>query len=248
MGRTNPVAPTTGVPRRASSKNVSYVEKEEEEFEEGEMSHPRGSARQPSRKRIDFSCDEDEPPRSSTKKYRVCSESSSDETPTIQQSKWYQIATDIRYYDVLLISSNDVKFKSHRSVLSKYSNAFAKIFEDSNEFPVRISMKDYEDKIIKAALDFMLEKYDGIVGKEIPLLKFAVQYEMSDLIKACSDHANKITPTKTNVVKYVQLSNTYNLEELKQKCLKFLSENKKQIDKAVLNGLPQNIIVDVLHF
>uniref|UniRef100_A0A914PIG6 BTB domain-containing protein n=1 Tax=Panagrolaimus davidi TaxID=227884 RepID=A0A914PIG6_9BILA len=170
------------------------------------------------------------------------------ETPTIQQSKWYQIATDIRYSDVLLIASNEFEFKSHRSVLSKYSNAFVKIFKESKELPVRISMKDYEHEIIKAALDFMLEKPDGIVGKENSLIKFAVKYEILDLIKACSDHANKLLPAKTNVIEYVQLAYTYNLEELKQKCLKFLSENKKEISKAVLVGLPQNILVDVMHF
>uniref|UniRef100_A0A914Q8F7 BTB domain-containing protein n=1 Tax=Panagrolaimus davidi TaxID=227884 RepID=A0A914Q8F7_9BILA len=241
-----------GVPQRASSKNVSYVEEPEEHKadEEEEVSRPRKSARQPRRKRNDSSCDEDEPPKPSTRKYRECTESTptSNETPTIQQSKWYQIATDIRYSDVVLIASNGFEFKSHRSILAKYSNAFVKIFKESKELPVRISMKDYEHEIIKAALDFMLEKPGGIVGKENSLLKFAVQYEILDLTKACSDNANKLTPTKTNIIEYIQLAYAYNFEELKQKCLKFLSENQKEISKAVLVGLPQNILVDVMHF
>uniref|UniRef100_A0A914P2Z9 Uncharacterized protein n=1 Tax=Panagrolaimus davidi TaxID=227884 RepID=A0A914P2Z9_9BILA len=112
-------------------------------------------------------------------------------------------------------------------------------------------MKDFDVDTIKAALDYMLFKPDSIVGREFSLLKFAAKYNIPELMERCAVDADKLEITKSNVVEYIQIAYDYNLEELKEKCVKVLAENKKEIDVDLWNELSKNILVDlisVLHY
>uniref|UniRef100_A0AC35GKU8 BTB domain-containing protein n=1 Tax=Panagrolaimus sp. PS1159 TaxID=55785 RepID=A0AC35GKU8_9BILA len=170
---------------------------------------------------------------------------------TVQQSELYTILANTKYHDVTLLASDGMKIPAHRSILSYYSPGFTQIFEKSTEFPVQIEMKDFDGDVIKAALDYMLFKPDSIGGKKLALFKFAAKYNIPKLMESCAVNADKLEITKSNVTVYVQIAYDYNLEELKEKCLKFLAENKKEIDVDLWNELPKNILVDligVLHY
>uniref|UniRef100_A0A914PH62 Uncharacterized protein n=1 Tax=Panagrolaimus davidi TaxID=227884 RepID=A0A914PH62_9BILA len=107
-------------------------------------------------------------------------------------------------------------------------------------------MKDFDVDTITAALDFMRFKPDSIVGKEFSILEFATKYNIPKLMESCSINANYLTVTKTNVIEFIQIAYDYNLEKLKQKCLKFLAEKKKEIDIAK-SKLPYNILIDLIN-
>uniref|UniRef100_A0A914QPW4 BTB domain-containing protein n=1 Tax=Panagrolaimus davidi TaxID=227884 RepID=A0A914QPW4_9BILA len=195
--------------------------------------------------------EEASPPPTCTKNFHADTHPPSNPSLTVQQSELYAILANTKYYDVILVASDGTKIPTHRSILSFYSPGFIEIFEKSTDFPVQIQMKDFDVDTIKAALDFMLFKPDSIVGREFSLLKFAVKYDIPKLMESCSFWADKLEITKSNVVEYVQIAYDYNLEELKEKCLKILAENKKDIDVDLWNELPKNILVDligVLHY
>uniref|UniRef100_A0A914P779 BTB domain-containing protein n=1 Tax=Panagrolaimus davidi TaxID=227884 RepID=A0A914P779_9BILA len=69
-------------------------------------------------------------------------------------SKWYEIMSNKQYSDVTLISSDDIKIPSHRCVLSKHSQIFAKIIDETSELPITINIEGFNAEIIQAALDF----------------------------------------------------------------------------------------------
>uniref|UniRef100_A0AC35FLU3 BTB domain-containing protein n=1 Tax=Panagrolaimus sp. PS1159 TaxID=55785 RepID=A0AC35FLU3_9BILA len=179
---------------------------------------------------------------------KIRSESPSFSNPpsTYQISEYCDIFASKKYYDVVIIASDETKIPAHRSILSYYSPGFDEIFEKSTEFPVQIDMKDFDVGTIQAALDFMRFKPDSIVGKELVLLKFATKYNIPKLMESCSINANKLAVTKTNVIEFIQTAYDYNLEKLKQKCLKFLAEKKKEIDIAK-SKLPYNILIDLIN-
>uniref|UniRef100_A0AC35GLH5 BTB domain-containing protein n=1 Tax=Panagrolaimus sp. PS1159 TaxID=55785 RepID=A0AC35GLH5_9BILA len=175
-------------------------------------------------------------------------ESSPSLTPpsTVQQSELYAILANTEFYDVVVVASDGTQIPTQRSILSYYSPGFKHIFKNSNEFPVQIPMKDFDVDTIQAALDFMLFKPDSIVGKELALLKLALKYDVPKLMESCAVDADKLEITKSNVVEYVQIAYDYNLEKLKEKCLKVLAENKKEIDVAK-SKLPYNILIDLIN-
>uniref|UniRef100_A0A914QNS2 BTB domain-containing protein n=1 Tax=Panagrolaimus davidi TaxID=227884 RepID=A0A914QNS2_9BILA len=193
------------------------------------------------------STDNEEPvAQPSSKKNRLETSPSATPSLTVQQSELYAHLIDTKYHDVIIIASNGTRIPTHRSILSYYSPRFTEIFRTSKELPVQIYMNDVDT--IKAALDYMLFKPDSIVGKELALFKFGAKYNFPKLME---NNVSKLEITKSNVVEYVQIAYQYNLEGLKEKCLKVLAENKKEIDVDLWNGLPKNVLVDligVLHY
>uniref|UniRef100_A0A914R554 BTB domain-containing protein n=1 Tax=Panagrolaimus davidi TaxID=227884 RepID=A0A914R554_9BILA len=109
------------------------------------------------------------------------SESSNDSYSDEESTKLYEIMSNDRYSDVILVVSDSIKFKSHRNLLGHSSKAFAKIFDNSNEIPVRISVKEFQAEIVKAALEFLYGKSDAIKGKEMEVFKFAEKYDIEEL-------------------------------------------------------------------
>uniref|UniRef100_A0AC35GAA3 BTB domain-containing protein n=1 Tax=Panagrolaimus sp. PS1159 TaxID=55785 RepID=A0AC35GAA3_9BILA len=180
------------------------------------------------------------------KKSRFESLPSAIPSPIVQHSELCAILANTEFYDVILVASDGTHIPAHRSILSYYSPVFKPIFKNSKEFPVQIEMKDFDVDTIQAALDFMIFKPDSIVGKELALLKLALKYDVPKLMESRAVDADKLTVTKSNVVEFVQIAYEYNLEELKEKCLKVLAENKKEIDVAKCR-LPYNIIIDLIN-
>uniref|UniRef100_A0A914YFK1 BTB domain-containing protein n=1 Tax=Panagrolaimus superbus TaxID=310955 RepID=A0A914YFK1_9BILA len=93
----------------------------------------------------------------------------------------YEIMSDSKYADVVLISSDGKKIPSHRCVLSKYSEIFATIFAESKDIPTKINIDGFDANVIVAALDFCYGKDNSIVGYESKLFEFANKYSMHTL-------------------------------------------------------------------
>uniref|UniRef100_A0A914ZAC2 BTB domain-containing protein n=1 Tax=Panagrolaimus superbus TaxID=310955 RepID=A0A914ZAC2_9BILA len=93
----------------------------------------------------------------------------------------FEMLSNDRFTDVNLVISDTVEIKSHRCVLGHFSKIFANIFENSNETPVRIYVKDFKMETLKAALEFLYGNSNAIKGKEKDVLKFANKYEILQL-------------------------------------------------------------------
>uniref|UniRef100_A0AC34GXE8 BTB domain-containing protein n=1 Tax=Panagrolaimus sp. ES5 TaxID=591445 RepID=A0AC34GXE8_9BILA len=157
--------------------------------------------------------------------------------------KWYEIMSDEKFADLVLISSDKVQISSHRNVLSKYSPVFADLIDKETELPVTINVDNFDTATIQAALGFLYDKTDAIDGKETAVFKFALHYDIKDLIDACCSFFEK-SVDPANVCEYIQIAYNQNFEELKKKCLKVLVEKKKEIDASKWNDLPKNIIIE----
>uniref|UniRef100_A0AC34G3D7 BTB domain-containing protein n=1 Tax=Panagrolaimus sp. ES5 TaxID=591445 RepID=A0AC34G3D7_9BILA len=143
--------------------------------------------------------------------------------------KWYKIMSNERYADIFFVLPDQIQIPSHRSILSEASTIFAKIIDETSELPISINIEDFDVETIKAALAFLCDKFDSIVGKE-----------KDDA--CCSFFEKSVAPS--NVCEYIQIGYANNFEELKQKCLKMLVGKKKEVDASELANLPKNILVD----
>uniref|UniRef100_A0A914P5X7 BTB domain-containing protein n=1 Tax=Panagrolaimus davidi TaxID=227884 RepID=A0A914P5X7_9BILA len=159
----------------------------------------------------------------------------------------HKIATNNQFADVYFISSDGEKIPSHRCVLAASSDIFAAIFEESTEIPIQITADDFDPETIQSALNFLYDKSDAIIGKEMKVFKFAVKFGIHDLIDACvSFFEDSVNPT--NVCEFVQIAYSNNFDELKQKCLKILVQKKDEIDLTKVAELPKNILFDAFCF
>uniref|UniRef100_A0AC34FM50 BTB domain-containing protein n=1 Tax=Panagrolaimus sp. ES5 TaxID=591445 RepID=A0AC34FM50_9BILA len=164
-----------------------------------------------------------------------------------QSTKWYEIMSNEKFADLILISSDNVNVSSHRNVLSKYSPVFADLIEKATELPVTLDVENFDAATIQAALGFLYDKADAIDGKETAVFKFALHYGIKELNDICSSFfAKSVDPT--NVCEYIQIACSNNLEELKKKCFKVLFEKKTEIDASKWNDLPKEIIIEAFCF
>uniref|UniRef100_A0A914PV29 BTB domain-containing protein n=1 Tax=Panagrolaimus davidi TaxID=227884 RepID=A0A914PV29_9BILA len=157
---------------------------------------------------------------------------------TKDNSKWHEIMSNPQYSDVFLLSSDNIKISSHRCILAKYSKIFVKIFETS-EIPVTINVENFNAETIKAALGFLYDKSDSILGKEMDVYKFAVNFDIQDLIDACCSIFVESVNAE-NVCEYIQIGYSKNFDELKQKCKQIMIENKREIDQTKLKLIKQS--------
>jgi hypothetical protein len=175
----------------------------------------------------------------------ISSHSLTDKTVKDDKSpELYEIMSDAKYSDVILISSDGKKIPSHRCVLAKYSAIFATIFEESKELPTKINIESFNANVISAALDFCYGKNDSIVGLEGKLFDFANKYSMNALKQACCSYFEEKVNVK-NVCEIIQIAYSNNFDGLKQKCKKILTGRKEEIDPAMLKELPKDILFDV---
>uniref|UniRef100_A0A914QWJ2 BTB domain-containing protein n=1 Tax=Panagrolaimus davidi TaxID=227884 RepID=A0A914QWJ2_9BILA len=159
----------------------------------------------------------------------------------------HKLATKNLFADVYFISSDGEKISSHRCILAASSDIFLKIFEESTEFPIQITANDFDAETIQSALNFLYDKSDSIIGKEMKVFKFAVKFGIQILIDACvSIFEESVSPS--NVCEFIQIAYSNNFDELKQKCLKILAEKKEEIDPTKMAKLPSNIVVDAFFF
>uniref|UniRef100_A0AC35FH05 HMG box domain-containing protein n=1 Tax=Panagrolaimus sp. PS1159 TaxID=55785 RepID=A0AC35FH05_9BILA len=79
------------------------------------------------------------------------SELSNDSYSDKETPKLYEIKSDDRYSDVILVISDSVEFKK------------------------------FQAEIVKAALEFLYGKSDAIKGKEMEVFKFAEEYDIEEL-------------------------------------------------------------------
>uniref|UniRef100_A0A914PWQ6 BTB domain-containing protein n=1 Tax=Panagrolaimus davidi TaxID=227884 RepID=A0A914PWQ6_9BILA len=139
------------------------------------------------------------------------------------------------------------EFPSHRNILAEFSDIFTKIFEETLETPVQIAANDFDAETIKSALNFLYDKSNAIIGKEMEVFKFAINFGIQHLIDACvSFFEQSVNPT--NVCEFIQIAYSHNFEHLKQKCLRILAEKKEEMELTKIAKLPQNIFVDFYFF
>uniref|UniRef100_A0AC34F2N9 BTB domain-containing protein n=1 Tax=Panagrolaimus sp. ES5 TaxID=591445 RepID=A0AC34F2N9_9BILA len=162
--------------------------------------------------------------------YKISPEQSFVAPSNKNSSKLYEIMSNKKYYDVILVSSDSINIPSHRNVLSKYSPIFEKIFDEASELPVTINVENFNVETIQAALNFLYDKYDALDGKE-------------PTDACCSVLVKSVDPS--NVCELIQIAYLHNFEELKKKCLKMLVENKHEIEASKAEKLPKNILVDI---
>uniref|UniRef100_A0AC34F8R7 BTB domain-containing protein n=1 Tax=Panagrolaimus sp. ES5 TaxID=591445 RepID=A0AC34F8R7_9BILA len=156
----------------------------------------------------------------------------------------YEILSDSKYTDVILISSEGKKIPSHRCVLAKYSEIFTTIFAESKDNPTKINVDGFDANVIVAALDFCYGKDDAIVGNESKLFDFANKYSMPSLKEACCSYFEDKVNTK-NVCEIIQIAYSNNFDGLKQKCKKILTGHKEEVNASKLKELPKDILFDV---
>jgi hypothetical protein len=165
---------------------------------------------------------------------------------SVQKKKptWHEIMSDPKFADVILVSSDGKKIPSHRCVLAKYSEIFAKIIEKATENPDKINVDGFDAKTITAALEFCYGKNDAILGMEGKLFDFANKYSIHALKEACCSYFEDKLTSK-NVCEVVQIAYSNGFDGLKQKCKKILTEKKAEIDSVELKELPKDILFDV---
>uniref|UniRef100_A0AC34G1L9 Uncharacterized protein n=1 Tax=Panagrolaimus sp. ES5 TaxID=591445 RepID=A0AC34G1L9_9BILA len=112
-------------------------------------------------------------------------ENESENEPNVSKRELFEMLSNDRFADVILVISDTVEIKSHRCILGYSSKKFADIFENTKEIPVRISVESFEAETVEAALEFLYGKSNAIKGKEKDLFKFAKQFEILKLKKAC---------------------------------------------------------------
>uniref|UniRef100_A0A914PJV4 BTB domain-containing protein n=1 Tax=Panagrolaimus davidi TaxID=227884 RepID=A0A914PJV4_9BILA len=159
----------------------------------------------------------------------------------------HKLATNNRYADVYFIASDGEKIPSHRNILAASSNIFAAIFEESTEVPIQITADDFDAETIKSALDFLYDKTDSIDGKEMKVFKFAINFGIQILVDECrSFFVNSVD--STDVCEFIEIAYSNNFDELKQKCLNILIQEKEKVDPTKIAKLPPNILFDAFFF
>uniref|UniRef100_A0AC34FTK5 BTB domain-containing protein n=1 Tax=Panagrolaimus sp. ES5 TaxID=591445 RepID=A0AC34FTK5_9BILA len=126
-------------------------------------------------------------------------ENESENEPNVSKRELFEMLSNDRFADVILVISDTVEIKSHRCILGYSSKKFADIFENTKEIPVRISVESFEAETVEAALEFLYGKSNAIKGKEKDLFKFAKQFQIEDLEKACQ---SRISRSKIAVAAY----------------------------------------------
>uniref|UniRef100_A0A914NXA3 BTB domain-containing protein n=1 Tax=Panagrolaimus davidi TaxID=227884 RepID=A0A914NXA3_9BILA len=166
--------------------------------------------------------------------------SSNDSVP-----KLFKFGPHLRYSDVYFIASDKTKVPSHRCILAEFSDTFVKIFDETFGIPVHIFAENFNAETIQSALNYLYGKSDAIYGKEVNVLKFAIEFRIQYLINVCI--LEEIISV-TNVCEFIQIAHANNFEKLKQNCLKVLIENKEDINPAKIAELPKNIFYDAFFF
>lgn len=132
-------------------------------------------------------------------------------------------------------STNDVNvIKSHRKLLSALSPVFAILFNsnwDEELKPITIVDATFED-----FETFMAYFYKGTIelGRHnfFQILQLAHKYDVGDLMVSCSAYAINMVDT-ANTVQLLFAAIRFDLKELKQKCISFLTKNTEQVFKSL---------------
>uniref|UniRef100_A0AC35FSL0 BTB domain-containing protein n=1 Tax=Panagrolaimus sp. PS1159 TaxID=55785 RepID=A0AC35FSL0_9BILA len=130
--------------------------------------------------------------------------------------------------DVIFRTSDDKEIPATRKVLTEFSNILPQILKQT---PTYLNVSNFTGDTIQAAIDFMNGNINAIKGKEFEVCKFAVTYDIQKLINACRLSFEK-SVNPSNVCEIIQIAYSDNFEELKQKCLEVLIENKNEIGKS----------------
>uniref|UniRef100_A0A914QX39 BTB domain-containing protein n=1 Tax=Panagrolaimus davidi TaxID=227884 RepID=A0A914QX39_9BILA len=136
--------------------------------------------------------------------------------------------SNISNADVIFRTSDDKEIPATRKVLTEFSNILPQILKQT---PTYLNVSNFNGDTTQAAIDFMNGNIDAIKRKEFEVCKFAVTYDIQKLINACRlSFEESVNPS--NVCEIIQIAYSNNFEELKQKCVKILIENKNEIGKS----------------
>uniref|UniRef100_A0AC34GJY1 BTB domain-containing protein n=1 Tax=Panagrolaimus sp. ES5 TaxID=591445 RepID=A0AC34GJY1_9BILA len=135
--------------------------------------------------------------------------------PFNKKSKIYQSFTDPKYFDVILVSSDQIEIPTYRCVLAAFSTKFSKQFEKLRIHPARIQVKEFDASTIKDAIDFMFDRLISVFGKEVSLLKFAAAYGIQDLMEKCCEFIenlgeNYLSSSNADLCQYIEIAYAHN--------------------------------------
>lgn len=152
----------------------------------------------------------------------------------IQQSCFHSLYKDDTFADVT-ITSQGREFKAHKAVLAAQSPVFKKMFQANmkeKETNV-VEMSDISPTALANLLEFI---YTGEAPnlKYLPakdLLYVANMYELTELSKLCQIKLMEEIQV-SDAIEILHLARLYDVKNLKEFCLKFISSNFSAISKT----------------
>merc|ERR1719369_1337763 len=133
------------------------------------------------------------------------------------------------------VRCNDSKqVQVHRLILSARSPVFKAMMEcDMKENRNGEVELHCSEEIASALVHYIYtgELKEEVTGEIITeLLKLGHEYQINDLVEDCSD---KLEITEANVLQLGAFAEMFDAQTLLKKCAKFISENKRVLDKDV---------------
>ena len=148
-----------------------------------------------------------------------------------------RILDDGTHSDVLfIVGKGKEEIRSHKAILSARSEYFNAMFREGSlaESVNNIAtIENYESVTFKRMIEFIytnsiieLQTMDS--NELIDLIMIANEYILDDLKVLCSSTASKLF-TLDNIGKFMLLSSTLNLSELRDSCLPFVRSQKSEL-------------------
>ncbi len=173
-----------------------------------------------------------------------------------------QIFSNDGLADAILVSSDYAQIPVHRCILAANSSILkAMLYEISGgSIPLAVKISKFNATTILAAKKWLY----GLTAeaKEDKLFEFAYEFQINNLkvsflgfspdkefsidLQIACILSMESNITIQNVFSYIQTAYDHNLDGLKQKCKKFLFDNRENIDVAQIKSLPMDIVVEIL--
>lgn len=137
--------------------------------------------------------------------------------------------------DVKFIFNNNKELSAHSQILSARNPVFASMFASDmlEKKNGRVEITDIESNIFKHLLQFIYSEELAIyeMSEWLRVIVAADKYSMTSLVKICENHVlnNLSTPSVIDVFITADLVNS---EVLKEKCVKFINNNKSDVVKT----------------
>uniref|UniRef100_A0AC34FLM7 BTB domain-containing protein n=1 Tax=Panagrolaimus sp. ES5 TaxID=591445 RepID=A0AC34FLM7_9BILA len=148
---------------------------------------------------------------------------------------------------IYFVSFFDEKVPAHRCILSSFSDIFAAIFDQNDSDGIVEVEVDFSEATLTRALEYCYGKMDFIKNFEEELIKFSCKYGIKGLKKAClKSLKDNHRLTNENICDITKIAFDQDYTLLKQKCLKYIVENKDEIGAEKLSQLPLEILVSTI--
>ncbi|XP_055856986.1 kelch repeat and BTB domain-containing protein 8-like [Episyrphus balteatus] len=135
-----------------------------------------------------------------------------------------------QFSDICIISSDNVKFYSHKNVLSAASDYFMAMFGDSPT-STQVKIHEVSGKVLKAILTFVYTGQIELQSETVEdILRGATFFQIQSLITQCNFFTAEQLDIK-NCLNFAMISNQYGPIELYQQAIWFAGVNFDRISK-----------------